>query len=172
MYINTHVYVYIYIGCVKLLSGPSLALSGVIIFVLRLFWEKLSFSWLLKHWKIGFQEKFVFLLFKEKNKAPKHYNWNFFLFRKWPFRDSYLFSKIGLLRPLFLWCFWVRAAFFGPSCQKREFWTTPQKEILTDHWKARVLVFFSFLVVFVICFGFLLGLRVRWGGPKGHLTWP
>ena len=34
-------------------------------------------------------------------------------------------------------------------------------------------VFFS-LVFFVLffCFVFLEGLRVRWGGPKGHLTWP
>ena len=36
-----------------------------------------------------------------------------------------------------------------------------------------VLVFFVFVfvLVFVFCF-FLEGLRVRWGGPKGHLTWP
>ena len=35
-------------------------------------------------------------------------------------------------------------------------------------------VFFGFFVLF-FCFVFLLlleGLRVRWGGPKGHLTWP
>ena len=35
------------------------------------------------------------------------------------------------------------------------------------------LVFFCFFVCFVFfCFVFLEGLRVRWGGPKGHLTWP
>ena len=32
-------------------------------------------------------------------------------------------------------------------------------------------VFFLFLFLFCFCF-FLEGLRVRWGGPKGHLTWP
>ena len=33
-----------------------------------------------------------------------------------------------------------------------------------------VFVFLLFFCVF-LCF-FLEGLRVRWGGPKGHLTWP
>ena len=33
--------------------------------------------------------------------------------------------------------------------------------------------FFVFLVVFcLLFFVFFGGLRVRWGGPKGHLTWP
>ena len=32
-------------------------------------------------------------------------------------------------------------------------------------------VFLEFFFVF-FCFVFLEGLRVRWGGPKGHLTWP
>ena len=35
--------------------------------------------------------------------------------------------------------------------------------------------FISFVLVFFLfffCFVFLEGLRVRWGGPKGHLTWP
>ena len=36
------------------------------------------------------------------------------------------------------------------------------------------LFFFVFLFVFFVSllFFFLEGLRVRWGGPKGHLTWP
>ena len=33
-------------------------------------------------------------------------------------------------------------------------------------------VFLSFVFFFVFLFVFLEGLRVRWGGPKGHLTWP
>ena len=38
-------------------------------------------------------------------------------------------------------------------------------------------LFFCFCFVFVFLFFFVLffcweGLRVRWGGPKGHLTWP
>ena len=33
--------------------------------------------------------------------------------------------------------------------------------------------FFVFFFFFVFCcFVFFEGLRVRWGGPKGHLTWP
>ena len=34
--------------------------------------------------------------------------------------------------------------------------------------------FFLFLFLFFVLFFlfFLEGLRVRWGGPKGHLTWP
>ena len=32
--------------------------------------------------------------------------------------------------------------------------------------------FLFFFVFFVFLFVFLEGLRVRWGGPKGHLTWP
>ena len=37
-----------------------------------------------------------------------------------------------------------------------------------------VFVFFLFFFVSLLffCLFFLEGLRVRWGGPKGHLTWP
>ena len=31
---------------------------------------------------------------------------------------------------------------------------------------------YCFGFCFFCCFVFLEGLRVRWGGPKGHLTWP
>ena len=47
---------------------------------------------------------------------------------------------------------------------------------MTDNWEAHFLVFCVFL--FFVCFCWFLfclffeGLRVRWGGPKGHLTWP
>ena len=34
------------------------------------------------------------------------------------------------------------------------------------------LFLFLFFFVFFCFFYFLEGLRVRWGGPKGHLTWP
>ena len=34
------------------------------------------------------------------------------------------------------------------------------------------LCFVFFFCFFVFCLCFLEGLRVRWGGPKGHLTWP
>ena len=42
-------------------------------------------------------------------------------------------------------------------------------------WCCSCLLFlcFLFLVYFLLAFCFCLeGLRVRWGGPKGHLTWP
>ena len=42
-------------------------------------------------------------------------------------------------------------------------------------WLDVVVFLFVFLLVFCFClflFVFLEGLRVMWGGPKGHLTWP
>ena len=35
-----------------------------------------------------------------------------------------------------------------------------------------VFLFLFLFLFFLFCFVFLEGLRVRWGGPKGHLTWP
>ena len=70
---------------------------------------------------------------------------------------------VSVLFALFLFCCWI---VFG-----------------VGSWFAFVFVFLFFLSVFlflffVFCFFcfllffFLEGLRVRWGGPKGHLTWP
>ena len=45
-------------------------------------------------------------------------------------------------------------------------------------WKAVVFLFYWFIFCFSLLFAFFCfcffweGLRVRWGGPKGHLTWP
>ena len=92
--------------------------------------------------------------------------------------------------------FWG-CALSGPSCQKkRTFGHPPKKKISTDNSKAHFFgifglscyFYFSFFCFsghitwpsnppfcFLFCFSFcvfLEGLRVRWGGPKGHLTWP
>ena len=97
--------------------------------------------------------------------------------------------------PYFYSVFWVRA--FWAKVSKKELLKTHQKrEKMTDNWKALSLVFlccfFLFLIVFFLVFLFLFfvfffffvffvffvfgffleGLRVRWGGPKGQLTWP
>ena len=78
---------------------------------------------------------------------------------------------------------WVHA-FWAKVSKKGNFEKTPKKKPkLTDNWKAPFLVFLCFFVAsFFSCFScfflfvffcvFLEGLRVRWGGPKGHLTWP
>ena len=97
-----------------------------------------------------------------------------------------VFQKMICWNPGFYWVFGY--ALFGPSCQKREFWT-PTKQ-LADNWRAHFgtfwgfasfscfLPFFLFFLFSLFCvvfslslFVFLLeGLKVRWGGPKGHLT--
>ena len=65
---------------------------------------------------------------------------------------------VSVLFVLFMFCCWI--GFGVGSCF------------------AFVFVFFCFffcffvLVFFCFCFVFLEGLRVRWGGPNGHLTWP
>ena len=91
------------------------------------------------------------------------------------------FQKKGPETTIFI-VFFV-CALFGSSCQKREILDTQpkKKKIFTDNWKAHFWVFLFFLVFFVFFFFgfvvffvvfFLEGLRVMWGGPKGHLTWP
>ena len=94
------------------------------------------------------------------------------------------------------------ARFLGQGVKTREILKSHQEKWknLTDNWKANFLVFLLvfwvlfFLVFFCFatslgpkpsCLAFVLffgcfflgffwgeGLRVRWGGPKGHLTWP
>ena len=73
----------------------------------------------------------------------------------------------------------VVCAFWAKLSKKGIFGHPPKKENF-DNWKAHFLVFFglSFFVFFFLCFFsflsvvFFEGLRARWGGPKGHLTWP
>ena len=59
---------------------------------------------------------------------------------------------VSVLFALFLFCCWI--VFGVGSCF------------------AFVFVFFCFVFFVLFFFVFLEGLRVRWGGPKGHLTWP
>ena len=105
-----------------------------------------------------------------------------------PFRDTQLVSKKKTWNPYFYSVLGFRLS--GPRCQKREIWkATKKRKNLTDNWKAifwcfcccffGLLFFLFFLVLLFVFFVFfffwcflLEGLRVRWGGPKGHLTWP
>ena len=133
------------------------------------------FRGLLKHYKNrGFNIFCVFVVEREAN--GKIDNWNFWFWVFCPkmavsWRTS-VFQK-NLLKPLFYCVF--GCALFGPSCQKRKFWTPTKKG---KNWLLTETHFWVFFVFFggeggcFFCCFFLEGLRVRWGGPKGHLTWP
>ena len=88
--------------------------------------------------------------------------------RFWCAKRTSVSQKMLCCNPIFI-VFW-------PSCQKRRFWTPTKK--LADSWKAHFWVFlgllfwFFFIFLFFLFFFVLEGLRVRRGGPKGHLTWP
>ena len=90
--------------------------------------------------------------------------------KKGHFVTRILFQDLFLLKSHFL-VFWgiFGVHVFGPSCQRRLFWTRNLRQrkcsLITEK-----LLFCYFLVFFLILF--LEGLGVRWGGPKGHLTWP
>ena len=72
--------------------------------------------------------------------------------------------------------------FLDTLSKKRKFWLITEKLFFwyfcVFTFSLFVLVFLGFFCVFFVlffcflCFVFLEGLRVRWGGPKGHLTWP
>ena len=115
------------------------------------------------------------------------YKFGVFLVQKRPFRDTQsAFQKKKALETTIFIVFFV-CTLFGPSCQKREILDTQpkKKKIFTDNWKSSFLSIFCFFLVFLFFFFslfvfvgfvvfvfFLEGLRVMWGGPKGHLTWP
>ena len=129
------------------------------------------------------------------------YEFEFFLSkngRSWPIT---VFQKLVCWNPYFYSVLGVRV-FWAKFSKKGILGHPPKnKNFLTDNWKAHFLIFFCFCFVyyflffvvfllflfFVFCrfccffvflffcffvFFFLEGLRVRWGGPKGHLTWP
>ena len=90
-----------------------------------------------------------------------------------------VFPKMPCWNPYFYSVFWVRA--FWAKLSKKGLLDTPsKKKILTDNWKLFFWYFVFFTFSFFVFLGvgglffvlFLEGLRVRWGGPKGHLTWP
>ena len=90
-----------------------------------------------------------------------------------------VFKKCLTETPSFIVFFLVRACLAKLS-KKGNSGHPPKKKKLTDNWKALFLVCLCFLQFFLFCSVFLFisfffvfeGLRVRWGGPKGHLTWP
>ena len=132
---------------------------------------------LLKHSQKGFQSIFVFLLLKERTKPPKNDNWNFRLWvllsKNGRLVTQICFQKHGLLNPpppIFIVFFW--GSLFGQVVKKREIWTPTKKREKFDWWlKSSFSWYFCFFFFLVVVFVFFGG-RVRWGGPKGHLTWP
>ena len=139
--------------------------------------ENALFYGLLKHYNNrGFSQFLCFIMLKEKRIGKQKMItgisgfWVFFFRSKMAvsWRTS-VFQKCfaeTLVSIVFFGC-----ALFGPSCRKKgKFWTpTKKKKKLTDNWKA---LFLYILFLFFCLFFLLEGLRVRWGGPKGHLTWP
>ena len=160
------------------------------------FWKMFLFLFCQSTIKQGFQKCFVFLLFKEKKRVKTKWYLEFLVWIFWSKSGRFVtvncFGFLGLLQPLFLWC-------FGPSCQKC-FLDKTKKTLKIS---SGMLSFSCFLSCFsfFFCFCFLRGfkgqmkwpvgpphlalnppylfwffffggLRVRWGGPKGHLTWP
>ena len=131
------------------------------------FYEKDLLLCSLKHYKRGFQQTFVFLLFKDKKK-PQNENWNFwfwFLLSK-NGRSVMVrcFSKIALLKPLFLQCFWVSA--FGAKLSKNNISDPPQKNrrfwFIIEKLLFWYFLFFFFpflFFFFVFCFWFCLRVR-------------
>ena len=103
-------------------------------------------------------------------------SWRISVFQKLVCWNPYFYSVLGVRA---FWAKLSKKAIFGHPPKK--------KENLTDNWKAPFLVFLCFctfcffVFVFFVCFFvfcvfvsflfFLLleGVRVRWGGPKGHL---
>ena len=90
------------------------------------------------------------------------------------------FQKKGPETPVFI-VFWG-ARCLGQGVKKGKFWKATQQK--RKSWLITEKLFFGIFAVilgaFFSCnflfpffvFFFLEGLRVRWGGPKGHLTWP
>ena len=165
--------------------------------VLSKFLENSLFLGLLKDYKNrGFSRFLCFLLLNKKKGKKKMITgiseFGFFLSKNGRFVTHNFFPKKQAETPIFI--VFLGARFLGQGVKKRQFLDTlsKRKKILTDNWKVVfwyfcVFYFFFFLIFFccffccffvlffLFCFFvlfFLEGLRVRWGGPKGHLTWP
>ena len=139
------------------------------------FW-KFSFLGLLKHYKIGVATTFcVFCCWKRRKQAKKNITGisGFgFLVQKMAVSWRIRFFQKVCWNPKFYSVFGVRA--FWAKLSKNDILDAhPKKKVLTDNWEAHFLVFLGFSGFFPFIFLFSFeGLRVRWGGPKGHLTWP
>ena len=106
------------------------------------------------------------------------YEFRFFWSKNGRFVTHMCFPKKRFAEtPIFIVFF--GCALFGPSCQKRKFWTPTQKrgkfslitEKLIFEYFFVFLVFFSFFVFFLFFF-VLLFFCVSFGGFKGHVRWP
>ena len=102
-------------------------------------------------------------------------SWRTSVFQKLVCRNPYFYSVWGVRA---FWAKLSKKAIFGHPPKKRKFWLITEKLFF---WYFCVFVLFVslflfFLSVFFVFFFFvsflfflLEGLRVRWGGPKGHL---
>ena len=111
--------------------------------------------------EIGFQLLFCVSCCSKRRKSPKRQleflAW--FLSQNGRFVKVTCFSKICLLKSLFVVFFWVHS--FWAKLSKKGNFAPPPKKILTDNSKAHFGHFLVFLLVF-FCFLFVFdGLRVR-----------
>ena len=90
----------------------------------------------------------------------KAHFWVFFVF------SCFFFSFFSFF--VFFVCF-VFLCFFGGFKGHVRWPEGPPHLALNPPYLFFVLFLFCFFWFFIV---FLEGLRVRWGGPKGHLTWP
>ena len=149
------------------------------------FWPKLAVSWLknvfqkMGCWNPYFYRVFLGARFLAKlskreildtHQKKKKLTDNWKALSLWYFCVFFLFvfSFFFVLFPFsFIFCFFC--VFFGGFKGQVRWPEGPPHLALNPPY------FFLFLFgfwFFVLCFVFLEGLRVRWGGPKGHLTWP
>ena len=99
-------------------------------------------------------------------KRRKTQNWylefldlGFFLVQKWPFRDAYLFLKIGLLKPIFysvfeVHDFWAKLSRKGMSPKKGKFDWQLKNSFWGDVFCLCCFLFLCFFYVFIL-FAFL-----------------
>ena len=87
-----------------------------------------------------------------------------------------LFLVLWLDVVFFFWfVYLVYFVFFGGFKGQVRWPEGPPHLALNPNFFLCFFLFFLFFCCFFSCFClfvFLEGLRVRWGGPKGHLTWP
>ena len=124
------------------------------VFWVRAFWAKVS--------KKGNFEKPP----KKKKNLTDNWKANFWVFLLF-FFGFFFFLFFFVFSFVFFVSFFVFVFFFGGFKGQVRWPEGPPHLALNPP-----SFFFVFLVVFFCFLFFFGGLRVRWGGPKGHLTWP
>ena len=136
--ISTYIFIHIYIYAVKLLSGPSLPLSGVII------WSK----WGL----LSGPRLFLGLFCGGFKRIFAHSVIILCVFvQRCPLRDTYLFFENWFAETPGFTVFWGCAVFLGQVVKRGHCWTPPpnKENILTDNWKAHFCIFWLLFLVFM-----------------------